>query len=56
MGMQTLASGIEELRRTHIGDVETMAQVKATDMKPLVFLGGVCVGCCGTHTVSGCIH
>ena len=34
-GMQALASGVEELRRARTGDVETMAQVKATLQRTL---------------------
>ena len=34
--------------RSHMGG--------SADMKSLVCIGGVCVGCCGTHIVSGCIH
>ena len=38
-GMQTLASGVEELHRTRTGDVETTAQIHRTLQQTLSVLG-----------------
>ena len=34
--------------RSHMGGSD--------DMQSLVFIGGICVGYCGTHIVSGCVY